>query len=519
MWLHESVLTGFTLYGLLVLFIKALVIVQIAYVLADDFEFGAASVRHSVWLIALLSLGLLPILMVLLPSWHLSFISIDLPQASQAQSGEVLSTAPLQAAAVLSLSFLDWLIVGYLAVAIPRCLLLIREIVTVGSITMRASEAGSEWYAMARSHYQGRRLSIKVSGRVSTAVTWGTLYPYIILPEHCQQWSSMERDMVLQHEIGHIKRRDWLYQLFSQLVCILYWPVPGIGRALAGLSLEAERACDDCVLADGAGAADYAALLVRQAQTNTLPATVALGKPSELSLRVRHIVNVYADRVGERRTRCLLYVTATAFMIPFATLQAVASIPFTHSVQLIELLGDSDKAELPVFTYPEPSPIEKPYKPQSPGSEPATQAVDSRLHLSGGTLHSAMTVTVLNPLEWNARPLVIDEAELQSSAVPEYPQAAQRRGIQGRVVVQFDVDRRGQVINATIASSSSPLFNRSVLTAINAYRYSPYRVDGEAIALQGMQEQFNFRLVKQLKPGAVRAEQPRASPPGSINSG
>ena len=104
---------------------------------------------------------------------------------------------------------------------------------------------------------------------------------------------------------------------------MLYWPVPGLSRILDILSLEAEQACDDEVLESGANAADYAQLLVGQARRETLPTTLALGRPSELSQRVSHILS---DRIDHRVTRlsALWFFPACVLLtIPLATFNLV----------------------------------------------------------------------------------------------------------------------------------------------------------------------------------------------------
>jgi protein TonB len=95
-------------------------------------------------------------------------------------------------------------------------------------------------------------------------------------------------------------------------------------------------------------------------------------------------------------------------------------------------------------------------------------------------------------------------ARVRIKQQPEYPLYAQRRGIEGRVVVEFDIDSSGIVINPRIADSeSTSVFNQSVLKAINGYRYEPYRLGGEAIGLQGLKEEFRFQLIQDQPTKAV----------------
>ncbi len=49
----EVTVTGLTVYGLLLLFVKAQVVVLLAQTLVDQFEFSPAAIRHNIWLIAL----------------------------------------------------------------------------------------------------------------------------------------------------------------------------------------------------------------------------------------------------------------------------------------------------------------------------------------------------------------------------------------------------------------------------------------------------------------------------------
>jgi Zn-dependent protease with chaperone function len=63
------------------------------------------------------------------------------------------------------------------------------------------------------------------------------------------------------HELAHVRRGDWVSQCFARAICALYWFHPLVWVAWRQLQLEAERACDDAVLAC-AEATDYANQLV-----------------------------------------------------------------------------------------------------------------------------------------------------------------------------------------------------------------------------------------------------------------
>ena len=56
---------------------------------------------------------------------------------------------------------------------------------------------------------------------------------------------------------------------------------------------------------------------------------------------------------------------------------------------------------------------------------------------------------------------------------PIYPERCASRGIEGHVLVEFDVTGDGAVTNARILSSTSRCLNKSAIAAVTRWRYSP----------------------------------------------
>ena len=66
-----------------------------------------------------------------------------------------------------------------------------------------------------------------------------------------------------------------------------------------------------------------------------------------------------------------------------------------------------------------------------------------------------------------------------------YPPLAQEQGIQGRVFVQFVVERDGNITDATVVSGPDPMLNREALRVVNAMpRWSPGQQGGEAVRVR-----------------------------------
>ena len=82
-------------------------------------------------------------------------------------------------------------------------------------------------------------------------------------------------------------------------------------------------------------------------------------------------------------------------------------------------------------------------------------------------------------------------------ARPAYPVRAMARGIEGHVIVQFDVTAEGRVINARVIESTSPLLDDSAIKAAERFKFKPRVVDGVALASSGIRNLFTYRLDEQ----------------------
>jgi beta-lactamase regulating signal transducer with metallopeptidase domain/HEAT repeat protein len=100
------------------------------------------------------------------------------------------------------------------------------------------------------------------SDQVEMPFACGVWRSTIVLPAHAAQWTDERRQVVLLHELAHLRRRDLLGQQLGRVACAVYWFHPLVWSAARKLRAESERACDDLVLACGARASDYASHLL-----------------------------------------------------------------------------------------------------------------------------------------------------------------------------------------------------------------------------------------------------------------
>lgn len=93
----------------------------------------------------------------------------------------------------------------------------------------------------------------------------------------------------------------------------------------------------------------------------------------------------------------------------------------------------------------------------------------------------------LGPADGNAMPV----AQIQ----PVYPDRALVRGVEGFVIVEFDVSETGTVINPRILGAEpAGIFEQAALRAIARWKYNPKVVAGRAVKMNGLQTRFSFTL-------------------------
>ena len=101
---------------------------------------------------------------------------------------------------------------------------------------------------------------------------------------------------------------------------------------------------------------------------------------------------------------------------------------------------------------------------------------------SGSTMHAG---------HWGA----LDSALINIiNAQPDYPIKASELGMEGYVIVSFDVTTIGTVENVSIVETSHKIFNRAAIRAAERSRYKPKTVDGSPQATKGLQKLFTFRM-------------------------
>jgi len=313
-----------TLALLLDWLLKGLLTLGCAFVADFVFRRANASLRHLLWLVSLGSVILLPLLSVAVPSLNLPLFSMSGLAGRPGISGDPAAAATgggLAAPQVLVgfylsgvLCVLAWQIVGRAYVVRLR-----RKSSAIGDPGL-----GSELRRLRISLGIGRQVALLSSPVAVIPFSTGVIRPAIVLPCNWSSWHSSVLESVLIHELGHIRRRDCLARIISQLGCCIHWINPFAWIGLRRVMMEQEIACDNLVLESGTRPSAYARNLLSLAKVRGERlhfAMTPLGRRAELRSRLLEILRPRRSRTPLRVAGSLAFAAcACVLLLPIAAL-------------------------------------------------------------------------------------------------------------------------------------------------------------------------------------------------------
>jgi bla regulator protein BlaR1 len=188
---------------------------------------------------------------------------------------------------------------------------------------VHALEAVWQEKVRALSHQIGVSRSVRLfeSAWVHAPLTMGWLKPVILLPiGFVNHLSFAEVEAVLAHELAHIARRDWIFNLLQAFVESLFYYHPAVWWISQIVRRERENACDDVALAATGNPLAFARALVQiQEMAAPLPAlALALSGKRRRPLleRVRRILN----QAPQQQHQVMEKITATVILLALLAL-------------------------------------------------------------------------------------------------------------------------------------------------------------------------------------------------------
>lgn len=250
---------------------------------------------------------------------------IEISQPSSISAPAKIDASPIR---VWRLDPLVFVVGAYLLIAALLILRLFASLAAVGRLLRRCEPVEEPFWVDGLERWRttlgiARRVALRWSDRVSVPIVVGCLRPTIILPRTLVGTESRGLvDAVLLHELAHVRRGDFGWNLVHRLVRALYWPHPlvwPLGRILGSVR---EQACDDLCVHVLGGPDGYRASLIEVASGLVRRPGPSLGlamaRPTALARRLAWI-----DR-SRGASRCLLRWPARLALA--AAILAIASV-------------------------------------------------------------------------------------------------------------------------------------------------------------------------------------------------
>ncbi len=371
-----------------------------------------------------------------------------------------------------------------------------------------------------------RNTLIAYSDSVNIPFTYGWLNTKIVIPADLKKQPS-SLAMAVQHELIHIKNRDFLLNNFLIVIKSLFWFHPLIYRLYTLREEYREVICDNEVLSNKEfSQKKYASLLFDLAKRDhqqKLALSMAVN-PSSLKKRIQIMSNQNSLSMNFRSSFLITFFAASLLTLTISctdmsqdgitkseieqTQAQIANTPSTPKQPLYIVNGeewDNDESSIPKLSrlktkYIESIDVLK--------GEKATQEYGEK------GKNGVIKISVLNPDKAfsdlkeevrmdpppppvpgsksdkgdyfvaveNMPELVGGLASLQK--IMTYPEEASEAGAEGRVIVQFIVDKEGNVVNPSIIRGTHKSLNEEALRVVKQADFKPGTQNGNPVRVQ-----------------------------------
>lgn len=385
-------------------------------------------------------------------------------------------------------------------------------------LIVRMAEALPAWQARARvlgcRLGTGRAVRVLASVRIVTPTLVGWVRPSIVMPMAMLARMPAEQiDLVLAHELAHLRRFDHLANLFQVVLETLLFYHPVVHWISRDARNERELCCDALALqATGGKRRDFVAALAGLEEFRSGHAEVALAASGGVLVERAWFI---AGGIPRQRPHLHLGATVLGLCSIVVTLGVLwqyhvdRQVEFATPAPLNVLIGRHATAMtyvVPTGAAPSLNPV-APAQVDETADESGTLPVPApvvlprprvRVNDLGGigfAIHAVVQAGKPLAAVPLAAPLpVVAAPEPVRVVAPVYPASALERNVHGRVVISFTLDGRGRPRDlAVVSASPTGVFELAALQAIGQWRFRPAAVTGRRF-----QQAFSFT------PGTVR---------------
>ncbi len=332
----------------------------------------------------------------------------------------------------------------------------------------------SQW-SLHRLLKQGRRESLP--GGITLHIVPGDQSPFsyfkhIVISEQDYRDNPHE---ILTHEQAHIELRHSWDVLFMSAVSLFQWWNPAawlLGRELRQVH---EYEADEAVLNQGINAKQYQLLLIRKSVGDKLFSMANNFNYQSLKKRIRMMSMNKSSRWNRLRALAAVPVIALA-LLAFANNKSVAAV-VTADVQQDRVTQSAEETPELVLVGMRPD--------KTADVEAAPQADDVKAEVQAPQETEPQSKKVYNSVEQMPEfPGGVAAMMRYLQENIKYPPEAAKNDIEGRVIVQFIIDKTGEVGDVKVVRPVSEELDAEAVRVVKSFpKFEPGRQDGEAVAV------------------------------------
>lgn len=268
-------------------------------------------------------------------------------------------------------------------------------------------------------------------------------------------------DMVIAHEMSHIRRRHSLDLAVASVICALMWYNPAVWLWRRQLAMAHEYEADSDVVTAGFDMKSYQLLLIKKAVGPRLQSLANNLTHSKLKKRITMMSKKQSKRGALVRT--LAVVPAIVGALAVVNIPAVASALDRFSPTEVQPFGEVNQNIV------------------------VSQASDETVTLAAEKSAAPDDCLPEFPGGWDAMARYLMDNLT-------YPEQAKKDGLEGRVVVRFKVDTDGSIGDISVIKSLNSVLDSEAIRVVKAMpRWTPGRENGKTVAVS-MSIPIEFKL-------------------------
>jgi TonB family protein len=278
--------------------------------------------------------------------------------------------------------------------------------------------------------------SFFISPTLDGPATFGFRNPTILLPRRFLDLSEPSQRGIVCHELLHVARRDWVFNLVEEVILAFFWFHPAVGWLVRRIRLWREQVVDAEVVERLGTRKPYMYALLEIAAGKMEPALLAA--PAFLSERqLARRIELLVKEVSMSKARLIS---------SFSILLVVLILAGVLAVRHFGLKAPAPAIQSVVATNANPAP-----------TSPPEQVFD------------------LNSKDV-AKPVPIYKPE------PNYTKEARDAKVEGTNILEIVVDSQGKVSEAKVTKSLDKGLDENAVNAVRAWKFKPATKAGKPVA-------------------------------------